>query len=598
MYIGSAAFQTANSKPIQKQRITGTVDSSPFTAANILFGSLSITNQCSDSTDTKIGAVYIGKLMCTFLPNFIIPVSSWKNRKITVNFGLCIDEEHNIWEDFKLGEFFVSEANITLNGISVTAYDAMAKFDKLLPSSYIIAGQAAEIARAMCEACNVSLGMTDLEIAQLPNGTRPLGLYTPNDCTTYRDVIYWLSATLGGFATIDRSGKLVFRAYENVPLPTEIIDDTKRVTGARFSDFATDFGSIVFDNDDGTSQRIGGMGVGATYYAGFNPFAQYGTPEARTVIRTNIFLSVQSMRYTPFNVSLTSSPIYELGDPIEFTGGIVLGNQKVGVVQSITYKAGSGVQISGFGQDPALQDVQSASERANSAANRAQANSEMIYRDYMNLLPISVEDGADAVKVVEINFTTNKKTDVEVWHEFQLLPSLVDPSMEVTAIYYMDGEEVGRRPVETYSDNGKHILGLHYFQNVEETGTHKWEVFLETDGGDLLIDQFGAIAVLKGQGLSKVDAWTGVIVLDDDLVAPDRIISLGSFTEVLSVSAKLLDHDIEVSDQLVAPFVTIRLGMLTEGVNIIFYRPTFNITTEDGDYNFITEDGDYNIVTD
>ena len=190
MYTGSADFQTANSKPIQKQRITGTVNAVPFTAAHILTGSLTITNQCSDSSDTKIGAVYISKLQVTFLPNLPIPASSWKNRKIVVNFGLCIDEEHDTWEDFQLGVWYVSEANITLNGIAVTAYDVMSRFDKPLPASYVMSGQVAQIARAVCEACDVQFGMTDREAAGLPNGTRPLGLYTPNDCATYRDVLY------------------------------------------------------------------------------------------------------------------------------------------------------------------------------------------------------------------------------------------------------------------------------------------------------------------------------------------------------------------------------------------------------------------------
>jgi len=33
-------------------------------------------------------------------------------------------------------------------------------------------------------------------------------------------------------------------------------------------------------------------------------------------------------------------------------------------------------------------------------------------------------------------------------------------------------------------------------------------------------------------------------------------------------------------------------------VDLILYRPTDNIISEDGDYNFITEDGEFNIVTD
>ena len=353
----------------------------------------------------------------------------------------------------------------------------------------------------------------------------------------------------------------------------------------------------MFENEDGTSERIGAQGVGATYYVGFNPFLQYGTQEARAILRTNVFLSVQTIRYTPFKVSLMSAPIYELGDPLEFSGGIVSGNNKTGVVQSITWRASQGVSLAGFGADPALQDVQSESERANSAATRAQQNSEIIYKDYSNLTPISVVGSADPVKVVEINFTTNKKTDVEMWHEIQVVPDLTDPACEVTAIYYLDGVEMSRKPVETFTDEGKHLLDLHYFRNVEEVGGHKWEVYLETSGGDLAIDSNGAIAVLKGQGLSKVDAWTGVIVLDDTIEAFFMGMRSGTITATVTVSKKALDYDLEVADTILGFSMGMRFGQITDTLNFVFYQPTFNIITEDAEYNIVTEDGDYNICT-
>lgn len=599
MYNGTAAFRTANQRAIQKHRIFGYVDDYPFTAKNILGGSLTITNQCSDSSDVKVGSVYVGKLTVTFLNNLMIPASSWKNRKIVLNFALCIDDtvDTEEWESFKLGEYFVSKADITPEGVVITAYDIMSRFDRYLPDSYIISGQASDILRALCRACEVTLGMTDIQIAQLPNGTRPLGLYTPNDCKTYRDVLFWLAQTLGGFATIDRNGRLVIRSYINFEQTSDIINDIRRVNGASFSDFATDFGSIVFDNDDGTQQRIGSQGVGATYYAGFNPFVQYGTPEAKLILRTNVFLSVHTIKYTPFRIELMSSPIYELGDVLAFTGGIIHGNEKSGVVMSITYQANRGLILQGFGADPALQDVENARDSANAAANRAAANSEVIYKDYANLTAVNVTAGGDPEKVVEIDFSTNKQTSVEMWHEF-LVRTATSGTMTVTAVYYLDGEEIARKPVETFSDSADHIIDLHYYQKIDEVGSHKWEVYLETSGGNLSIDTMGAIAVLKGQGISKVDSWTGVIVLDDTIIAPERLIPSGSLSETVSVSVRELDYRIELSDVIPGPSVTIPFGSFTESVDVILYRYAFNITTEDGDYNLVTEDGDYNIIID
>ena len=104
MYIGSNAFQAANERPIQKHRISGTIDNIPFTGRNVLAGSMTISNQCSEESDYKIGAVFIGQLSVTFLRNLSVIPTTWQGRKITVNFGLCIDEIDDIWETFQIGE--------------------------------------------------------------------------------------------------------------------------------------------------------------------------------------------------------------------------------------------------------------------------------------------------------------------------------------------------------------------------------------------------------------------------------------------------------------------------------------------------------------
>ena len=74
---------------------------------------MTITNQCSDNTDMKIGAVFVGKLTMTFLKNLSVTPTSWKGRKISIVFGLCINEDTNTYEEFDVGQYYVSEANIT-----------------------------------------------------------------------------------------------------------------------------------------------------------------------------------------------------------------------------------------------------------------------------------------------------------------------------------------------------------------------------------------------------------------------------------------------------------------------------------------------------
>lgn len=596
MYQGSAAFRTANDKSIQKHRVRGMIDNIPFTGLNILSGSMTVSNQCSDTTDSKIGAVFVGKLTLTFLKNLSVTPTSWKGRKISIVFGLCIDEEHETYEEFDIGQYFVSEANITADGVSIVAYDAMARFDQKLPTDFIVSGHLFDIVRSICSTCDVSFGMTEAQCQDLPNGDQPLGSYTPNDCATYRDLIYWLSQTIGGFATINRLGKLVFRTYTGRSEPDITIGASRRVSGASFSDFVTDFGSAVFENADGTSQRIGSQGVGATYYVGMNPFLQFGTAEAKTILRTNVFNAVHSLVYTPFKVELMSAPIYELGDVISFTGGIIDGNPKKGIVQSVSWQINKGLIISGYGANPALQDVQSASEKSNSAARRSEQVSEIVYRDYINLVPISVT--SDPVKVVDIYFTTNKVTDVEMWHEIQLQTerSSGSDSMTVQAVYYMDQIEVARKPIETFDDDAFHILDLHYYKPVEEIGSHRWEVYLIASGGTAAIRANDAIAVLKGQGISKADSWTGVIILEDEIDPPFMNMTADTMTD--SVSVSLHENDmIQVSDTIDPPFMSMMIPVMTGSVDITIYTPKKRLVTENRDYNVTTEDGTKNVTT-
>ena len=602
MYIGSNAFQAANERPIQKHRISGTIDNIPFTGRNVLAGSMTISNQCSEESDYKIGAVFIGQLSVTFLRNLSVIPTTWQGRKITVNFGLCIDEIDDIWETFQIGEYYVAEAEINADGVSVVAYDVMSRFEKDLPTDFLASGYLGDIAKAVCQTCGVSFGMTDQEAAALPNGSQIIGLYTPNDCKTYRDIIYWLSNTVGGFATIDRLGRLVFRSYSGRDQVLLDIGPSKRVQGAAFSDFTTDFASVVFENADGTSERFGNMGDPGGYYIGFNPFVEYGSIDARRQLRGTIADIIEDCEFTPFSVELMSAPIYELGDVLEFTGGIIAGQNKIGIVQSVEWSLNRSLSIKGFGANPALQDVMTSREEADAAGRRSDINSEMIYRDYTNLVPINIT--SDPTKVVDIYFTTNKETDVEVWHEIQLETNLPEGSdnMTVQAVYYLDSVEIARKPIETFDDSAFHILDLHYFSHIDNVGSHRWEVTLEASGGTAAIRSNDAIAVLKGQGLSKADGWTGIIILEDEITepfydfsVPDEFTDTATFSECERGTDTF--EDITAADYIILPFMSMSVVGLSDSVTMTLYTPTRQLVTENKEYNIVTEDGDSNVVT-
>lgn len=596
MYIGTAEFQTANAQPFQKHRVRGTIDAIPFTSANILAGSMTITNQISDAADAKIGSVYIGKLTVTFLNNLVVNPRTWRNRKIVVNFGLCTSESPDVYEYFKIGEFYVSEANITADGINITAYDAMSFFSVPLPDSYIASGTVYSIANNICQICGVSFGMTQVETEALPNGSVQLGLFTPNDCQTYRDIIYWLSVTVGGWATINRAGQLVFGTYDRENTAVETITPAMRVQGATFSDFVTDFGSARFENEDGTVEVIGTPNIGVSYNVGFDPFLQFGTFAIRYTLRRRVFEAINNMQFMPFKIERISAPVYDLGDIVEISGGIAATIENIGCIQSITWNLGKGLTIAGFGADPNLKNAQSANDSANAAATRATKASEMVYKKYQNLTAINV--ATEPVKVVNIDFIADRKTTVELWHEIQLETALSAGSSEMTveAVYYMDYVEQARKPVETFTDSAFHLLDLHYEMEVEDAGSHIWEVYLEASGGTAAIRINDILALLKGQGISKVDAWNGIIILDDEMPRIPIIMQARGLTDEATLETHNNDTE-RISDTYtrVSPIMQVRA--LTESINITMYQPEFNIVTEDDEFNITDETGIYNIET-
>ena len=596
----SPEFLLANAENIQKHRLSGYIDTYSFTSSNILGGSFSISNQNTDGKDVKIGSVYIGKLTTTFLGLLPVLPKTWKGRKITVNFGLCIDDdpEDPQWEDFQIGEWFVSEANKTADGVTITAYDAMSQLDEPLPDTYTMSGKMYVIANAVCNKCGMRFGMTREEVEALPNGNTPLAVYQPNDCTTYRDIMYWLSVTAGGYCTINRFGSLVIRTYKgkNSVVPTPI-SEFRRVSGSTFSDWVTHFGSATFDNSDGTTTVVGSAGTGQQYQVGFDPFLQYGTAETKRTMRAAVFGALNDIRFSPFKIELMSAPIYELGDVLEFTGGIASDSTYIGIVQSIQYSANRGLILAGFGANPNLQNTPSDAERANAAAQRATAASEVVHRRFENLTAISVDDGEDPVTVVYIDFSSNRETDIEMWHEILLETELSSGETEMTieAIYYLDGVELARKPVETFTDDARHILDLHYSRFLDDPGSHTWEVKLQAEGGSATIGISDVLALLKGQGLLKVESWNGVIILEDNVEPFYYYAELQDLSGTLEIR-KTDNHTEELTDDVEPVRTPVQIQELSEDLDIVLTAFLFNIVSEDGEYNILDESGYYQLT--
>ena len=476
----------------------------PIDKQLIVQNSTKFSLQASDTTDITIGGVYLGQGEFTMDLSVSEPLGGFIGKYMFIFFMYYdptkgyYDQE---WEDYPFPIFkhlfYVQDSTDSEKGRTLKLVDEMSDFDKKLPLSYNPSGDLYQIILKICEKCGVSLGMTQAEVHALPNGNEVWGYYPENDCETYRDVLHYISQACAGFCYIDAyKGGLVIRSYAE-QADSDVLAATNRIKGAILSSYATQITSASFTNADGSIDTIGSS-YGKNYDCGFNPFLIYGQRVTLERMREAVFNVLYSMQYKPFTVKAIIPPIYDLGDKLLFTGGSLNSNGYYSCVQKIDWD-NTGIQLQGFGKNPKITGDKKSNSKAVSQATRA---SEMVIRRWGNYDPIHV--GNTEMTVTTIDFSALRAgVDVEMWHEFLCDVTVDSAPMTVTAYYYLDGTLLDRRPIETFSESGEHILDLHYSDSIEDAGVHRWLVKLKCDGGTIDFDQYDVLSVLKGQGLEK-----------------------------------------------------------------------------------------------
>ena len=111
------------------------------------------------------------------------------------------------------------------------------------------------------------------------------------------------------------------------------------------------------------------------------------------------------------------------------------------------------------------------------------------------------------------------------------------------------------------------------------------------------IDPLGVMVTVKGQGLAKEQAWTGLISLEDSI---NRVRVYGLFIVPLDEELNIyLQTPIleALTDEIAKKYISgLSIKNISDSINITMVRPTYNITEEAGEYNIVTEE-DENIIT-
>ena len=539
MYEVTDAYKAAMKQPVQRFRMTGTIGKYKFNDDNILSGSFHLTNQCSDDTNISIGSVYIGELKVT-LTGIPFVRGTLDDLEIQPVLGLMIAD--GSFEDIPLGVFHVSAADWGTSGVVITAYDNMARFDKNAAVTEMGTSTLFHFLEAACRSCGVAMGMTDLEVEALPNGTEQLSFYSENDIETWRDVVSWCAQTAGCFATMDRQGRLILKPYSEIPVDT--IDMEHRFAGGKFSDFVTRYtGASVVNIADKTTSYYGVIpDDGLTMNLGQNPLLQYGVQEVLERQRRAVLNSVQAIQYVPMEISMIGTPAYDLGDVLSFTGGIA-GEEAKSCITKFDWTYSGAYKVTCVGQDPVLSSAKSKTDKDIAGLISNVSDDSMRYYDYQNADGYEIGDGKKA-KVIEVKYATVKATHVDFHAEilFNLETTELDDGHYtdtdgiITVTYYLNGEEVkDYYPVETLQD-GRHMLHLLYTWKSTANIIGDFAVYLSMSEAAISIEPGYVRAYIAGQGLAGDGAWDGTVSVEDDVPLQEITTVLREYSDEVSLT--------------------------------------------------------------
>ena len=509
MYEVSAAFQAAIKNQVQHSRVTFDLDGTSYGSENILAGSFRITNQCTDTADITLGAVYTGQLKAT-LRGINIARNAWQKKEIIPTYELEV--EPDVWESVPLGVFTISEANWTRSGVDITAYDNMAKFDKKTSLNQS-GGYLYDFLYVACEECHVTLAHTQQEIEAMPNGSSYFNYYSENDVETWRDIISWVAQTLGGFATINRAGELEIRHYSTVPVDS--IDDYHRDRQGSFSDYITRYTGISYVDLANQKTIYTGAEVddGSTMNLGSNPFLQN---QAQASAAVQVLLGViANITYTPFKTSVIGNPAYDLGDPITFSGGLA-GSASLGCMQRYSFDFHKKFELSGYGANPERANARSKMDKTLAGLLQNVSGDVMQFYELRNVMAFNIAKNTER-QILRLKLASVATTRVSI-HMNINLETEADVSADATIVqckYLIDGDEMVLHPEESYID-GKHVLHLMYILPLSENVTTYFRLYMKAVDGTIKIDRGGAWLYASGYGIVGDGTWDGTFDLEDE----------------------------------------------------------------------------------
>lgn len=475
MYSTSALFQTLIKQNIRKFNWSGTINTPTpinFTNKNILTGELvrSISGE-----SLEIGTVYASQLTLEMdLPS----VSRYELYGVTITLNCELDGASDV---IPMGIFTITEALQQASKITITAYDSMIKFDDVAFNASL--NNSVQFPYAwlsqMCTACGVTLGSSSAQIQALPNGIRKTGFAdSVADVQTWRDVLGYLAAYLGGFAYIGRDGSLYIGSYGSTSVDT--VPSNFRFT-SNLSDFRTTYdGLYAVYKADGVQEYVSNINSGGIVLdLGTNPFLQISNAQNREDALQKIIDAWDGIYYVPYSSEMPLMPHYDPADVLTFTDNQA-GVYDYGAITEITYSITGAMSIVCAGDNPRLAAAQDRFTKTIEGLSSAYSTGQEIGTKNFWLLhtdgstPMVID--STKTQVAEIEF--DQKTDVQrMGFMFTCDGDLSDTALIKVEITVDDELEY------TFEVSHKYLLGRRHIpvtwgSRIRDKGVHTAKVYM------------------------------------------------------------------------------------------------------------------------
>ena len=485
MYSASAEFLTKIKSNTRKIEWSGTITTKggsvySFNLENIAQGS--ITRGIS-SQNLNIGTAYASTLSLEII---LAGVSRYELYDGIVEINCSLDGALDV---IPMGIYTISEASQTLDHINIKAYDNMLKFDAVPFET----GQHVTIQTPyawlsdMCIACGVTLGTTSAQIEGMANGSRKTGFAdVVSDVSTWRDVLMYLSAFLGGFAYIGRDGKLYISSYRS--LSSDTVPSSFRYS-SDLSDFRTTFdGLYATYKEGGLQEYVSNTNSGGIVLdLGINPFLQFTDQANRLAALQEIIDVWNGVYYVPYSADMPLVPIYDPGDVLTFTGNQA-STYDIGAITEITYNVGDKMAVKCSGDNPILYGAQDRFTKTIAGLSKDYNNGQEVGGKNFWLLHTentsALTVGSTKTLVAKIEF--NQTVDVQrMGLMFTCEATLSDTAIVVILITVDDSASYIFETTEEKSVKGKRIFTSTCGFRITGKGTHIAKAYMTVTDNSL-----------------------------------------------------------------------------------------------------------------